>query len=86
MILLKTTINFKKVIQFALFSITYTVHKQLALVYGGDKRQPEIRLRSQANKQQNIGTLSVQELFFQLIGWLGVELGVSPVRMVYFMG
>ena len=34
----------------------------------------------------NIGTLSVQELFFQLIGWLGVELGVSPVRMVYFMG
>ena len=36
--------------------------------------------------RQNIGTLSVQELFFQLIGWLGVELGVSPVRMVYFMG
>ena len=35
---------------------------------------------------KNIGTLSVQELFFQLIGWLGVELGVSPVRMVYFMG
>ena len=35
---------------------------------------------------ENIGTLSVQELFFQLIGWLGVELGVSPVRMVYFMG
>ena len=34
----------------------------------------------------NIGTLSVQELFFQLIGWLGVELGVSPVGMVYFMG
>ena len=24
----------------------------------------------------NIGTLSVQELFFQLIGWLGVRLGV----------
>ena len=37
-------------------------------------------------KVKNIGTLSVQELFFQLIGWLGVELGVSPVRMVYFMG
>ena len=36
--------------------------------------------------EQNIGTLSVQELFFQLIGWLGVELGVSPVGMVYFMG
>ena len=35
---------------------------------------------------QNIGTLSVQALFFQLIGWLGVELGVSPVGMVYFMG
>ena len=35
---------------------------------------------------KNIGTLSVQELFFQLIGWLGVELGVSPVGMVYFMG
>ena len=34
----------------------------------------------------NIGTLSVQELFFQLIGWLGVELGVSLVGMVYFMG
>ena len=34
----------------------------------------------------NIGTLSVQELFFQLIGWLGVDLGVSPVGMVYFMG
>ena len=34
----------------------------------------------------NIGTLSVQELVFQLIGWLGVELGVSPVGMVYFMG
>ena len=34
----------------------------------------------------NIGTLSVQELFFQLIGWLGVKLGVSPVGMVYFMG
>ena len=34
----------------------------------------------------NIGTLSVQELFFQLIGWLKVELGVSPVGMVYFMG
>ena len=35
---------------------------------------------------KNIGTLSVQELFFQLIGWLKVELGVSPVGMVYFMG
>ena len=34
----------------------------------------------------NIGTLSVQELFFQLIGWFGVRLGVSPVGMVYFMG
>ena len=34
----------------------------------------------------NIGTLSVQELFFQLIGRLGVELGVSRVGMVYFMG
>ena len=34
----------------------------------------------------NIGTLSVQELFFQLIGRLGVELGVSRVAMVYFMG
>ena len=34
----------------------------------------------------NIGTLSVQELFFQLIGWVGEELGVSPVGMVYFMG
>ena len=34
----------------------------------------------------NISTLSVQELFFQFIGWLGVELGVSPVGMVYFMG
>ena len=34
----------------------------------------------------NIGTLSVQELFFQLIGWFGVQLGVSPVGMVYFMG
>ena len=34
----------------------------------------------------NIGTLSVQELFFQLIGWLGVELCVGPVGMVYFMG
>ena len=31
---------------------------------------------------QNIGTLSVQELFFQLIGLLGVRLGVSPVGMV----
>ena len=30
----------------------------------------------------NIGTLSVQELFFQLIGWLGLRLGVSPVGMV----
>ena len=37
-------------------------------------------------KCRNIGTLSVQELFFQLIGWLGVKLGVSPVGMVYFMG
>ena len=36
--------------------------------------------------EANIGTLSVQELFFQLIGWLGVELGVSPVGMVYFIG
>ena len=35
---------------------------------------------------ENIGTLSVQELFFQLIGSLKVELGVSPVGMVYFMG
>ena len=35
---------------------------------------------------KNIGTLSVQELFFQLIGWLGVELGVRPAGMVYFMG
>ena len=35
---------------------------------------------------KNIGTLSVQELFFQLIGRLGVELGVSHVGMVYFMG
>ena len=31
---------------------------------------------------KNIGTLSVQELFFQLIGLLGVRLGVSPVGMV----
>ena len=38
------------------------------------------------NRKVNIGTLSVQELFFQLTGWLGVELGVSPVMMVYFMG
>jgi len=30
----------------------------------------------------NIGTLSVQELFFQLIGLLGVRLGVGPVGMV----
>ena len=30
----------------------------------------------------NIGTLSVQELFFQLIGLLGVRLDVSPVGMV----
>ena len=36
--------------------------------------------------KKNIGMLSVQELFFQLIGWLKVELGVSPVGMVYFMG
>ena len=36
--------------------------------------------------KKNIGTLSVQELFFQLIGCLGVILGVSPVGMVYFMG
>ena len=32
--------------------------------------------------RKNIGTLSVQELFFQLIGLLGVRLGVSPVGMV----
>ena len=38
------------------------------------------------SRKENIGTLSVQELFFQLIGWLGVRLGVSPVGMVYFMG
>ena len=44
---------------------------------------PSRRLRATFG---NIGTLSVQELFFQLIGWLGVELGVSLVRMVYFMG
>ena len=31
---------------------------------------------------KNIGTLSVQELFFQLIGLLGLRLGVSPVGMV----
>ena len=30
----------------------------------------------------NIGTLSVQELFFQLIRLLGVRLGVGPVGMV----
>ena len=30
----------------------------------------------------NIGTLSVQELSFPLIGLLGVRLGVSPVGMV----
>ena len=30
----------------------------------------------------NIGTLSVQELFFQLIGLLGLRLGVSPAGMV----
>ena len=34
----------------------------------------------------NIGMLSVQDLFFQLIGWLRVRSGVSPVGMVYFMG
>ena len=28
----------------------------------------------------------MQELFFQLIGWLKVELGVSPVGMVLFHG
>ena len=31
---------------------------------------------------KNIGTLSVQELFFQLNGLLGVRLNVSPVGMV----
>ena len=31
---------------------------------------------------KNIGTLSVQELFFQLIRLLGVRLGVSPAGMV----
>ena len=25
----------------------------------------------------------MQELFFQLIGWLGVELGVSPVGLFH---
>ncbi len=34
----------------------------------------------------NIGTLSVQELFFQFMGWLGVRLGDCPVGMVYVMG
>ena len=52
---------------------------------------PRLMLRSEKNNaeqnalgftKKNIGTLSVQELFFQLIGWLGV----SPVGMVYFMG
>ena len=31
---------------------------------------------------KNMGTLSMQELFFQLIGLLGVRLDVSPVGMV----
>ena len=35
-----------------------------------------------SKSEENIGTLSVQELFFQLIGLLGVRLGVSPVGMV----
>ena len=35
-----------------------------------------------SSKTSNIGTLSVQELFFQLIGLLGGRLGVSPVGMV----
>ena len=35
-----------------------------------------------ANEDINIGTLSVQELFFQLIWLLGVRLDVSPVGMV----
>ena len=35
------------------------------------------------HKGVNTGMLSVQEIFLQLIGWLGVRLGVSPVGMVY---
>ncbi len=35
---------------------------------------------------KNIGTLSVQEIFFQFMGWLGVKLGDCPVGMVYAMG
>ena len=45
-----------------------------------------LRVRVRKSAAKNIGTLSVQELFFQLIGRLGVELGVSHVGMVYFMG
>ncbi len=33
--------------------------------------------------QENIGTLSVQELFFHFMGWLGVKLGDCPIGMVY---
>ena len=51
-----------------------------------DNIKISLRASSSATALQNIGTLSVQELFFQLIGWLGVELGVSPLGMVYFMG
>ena len=50
------------------------------------KMHGSIKAITFSNTNRNIGTLSVQELFFQLIGWLGVELGVSPVGMVYFMG
>ncbi len=35
---------------------------------------------------RNIGTQSVQELFFQFMGRVGVKLGDCPVGMVYVMG
>ena len=46
----------------------------------------QVRGTGPCDQLKNIGTLSVQELFFQLIGRLGVELGVGRVGMVYFMG
>ncbi len=43
-------------------------------------------LTASSSPPENIGTPSVQELFFQFMGWLGVKLGDCPVGMVYAMG
>ena len=63
-------------------SLSPRPEEPLLSLLGAGRERPWERGCCLSPPLQNIGTLSVQELFFHLIGLLGVRPGVSPVGMV----